>query len=733
MIKVALTISSKYVLALAIVMIFMMQSLGFFDWSLLTRLENDAYTTRLKLTMPNTQDDRVVIIDIDEKSLTEEGRWPWRRDRMAILVNQLFDHYHISTLGFDVVFAEPDTTGSALLSALPESIPEATRQLLENKLDHDSAFTQALKGRNIVLGYYFKETTDKQPSSGQLPKPTFPDFAFDQPLPVRDATGYGANLASFQKAAKNAGHFNPKVDDDGMVRRVALLMRYEKNYYAALSLAMVKAYLKQGIDPVFAQGWGVDNDYVGLEKLIIDNKIIPVDHQVQVLIPYRGKAESYRYISASDVIHQRIDTQALANKIVLMGTTAPGLLDLRSTPVSPVYPGVEIHANLISGMLDGVIKERPAWASGAEMVTIILISLFMMFLLPNTALWATLMTLALVSALTAFNLWLWLDKNLVLAIAQPLMLVIALYIFYMVYGFFIESRNKLLLSRRFGQYVPPELVDEMASNPESYSLESESKPLSVLFTDVRGFTSISEGLSATELAELMNAYLTPMTRVIHQHRGTIDKYMGDAIMAFWGAPIHNEHHAKYALDCALNMLITLKAINADFAQRGWPEIKIGVGINSGIMTVGNMGSEFRMAYTVMGDEVNLGSRLEGITKEYGVALIVSESTKNSVPEYTYRELDRVRVKGKELPITIYEPIAKSEQLTEKQQQTLQIYQQALEAYRLQQWDIAEEKFCALKNSDPLLKVYGLYCERIAHFKTDPPPKNWDGVFTFTTK
>jgi adenylate cyclase len=303
----------------------------------------------------------------------------------------------------------------------------------------------------------------------------------------------------------------------------------------------------------------------------------------------------------------------------------------------------------------------------------------------------------------------------------------------MAYGFFVESRNKHLLSQRFGQYIPPELVSEMAHNPENYSLASESKALTVLFSDVRGFTNISEGLSATELAELMNAYLTPMTRVIHHHRGTIDKYMGDAIMAFWGAPLQNDNHSAHALACALEMLEALKAVNHDFAQRGWPEIKIGIGLNTGIMTVGNMGSEFRMAYTVMGDEVNLGSRLEGITKEYGVALIVSENTKNQAPDYAYRELDRVRVKGKELPITIYEPIAKRDALTETQAQQLQQHQEALEAYRLQQWDIAEAKFCALKESNPLLKVYGLYCDRIAHFKSDTPPQNWDGVFTFTTK
>jgi adenylate cyclase len=722
----------KHLLAALVSLFFILQAVGIFNWSVLKGLENDAYSAKINLTMPNTRDDRIVIIDIDEKSLAEEGRWPWGRDRMASLVNQLFDEDHISTLGFDIVFAEPDVTGNALLSALPPEVPDDIRQHLSQQLDHDAAFARALKGRNVVMGYYFKETNDKQPNSGQLPKPTFPDFAFDNPLPVRDATGFGANLAQLQSAAKYGGHFNPQVDDDGMVRRVALLERYDNNYYGALSLSMVKAYLHHAIDPVFAQGIGVDEHYSGLEKLVVNNRVIPVDLQVRALVPYRGKTGSFLYLSATDVLHHRINPELLAGKIVLVGTTAPGLLDLRATPVSPVYPGVEIHANLISGILDGLVKERPAWAAGAELVTIVIIGL-LLFFLPASPLWATLMAISVAIVVIALNLWLWLDKNLVLNIAQPLLLIATAYILHMAHGFFIESRNKHLLSHRFGQYVPSELVTEMAENPENYSLESESKALTVLFTDVRGFTSISEALSAKELAELMNAYLTPMTRAIHQHRGTIDKYMGDAIMAFWGAPMHDEHHAEHALACALEMLEVLKQININFAQRGWPEIKIGVGLNSGIMTVGNMGSEFRMAYTVMGDEVNLGSRLEGITKQYGVALIVSENTKNLAPDYAYRELDRVRVKGKDLPITIYEPVGKQIALSDEVREELAQFARAIDEYRQQDWDKAEIRLCVLKASHPTRKVYALYCERIAHFRTDPPPSDWDGVFTFTTK
>lgn len=730
----ALTSKIKPFLAFLVSLIFILPALGVFDLALLSRLENDAYGARLQYTMPNTQDERIVILDIDEKSLAAEGRWPWGRDKLATMITQLFDHYQIDTLGFDVVFAEPDATGQALLSLLPEETPPEIKSTLESQLDHDGMFARALQDKNVVLGYYFKEIADGQPDVGKLPPAAFPGFAFEKPLPVRSATGYGANLKIFQKATKQGGHFNPQVDEDGIVRKVAMLEEYKGNYYASLSLSIAKAHLKaKSIDTVFAQGLGVSEHYVGLERLSLGDKLIPVDQQVRALIPYRGKAYSFPYISATDVLTGKTPIESLQGKIVIVGTTAPGLLDLRATPVDAVYPGVEIHANLVAGILDGVIKERPAWAGGAELVILIVITLIMLILIPSSPLLSTILTAVLAGIILAGNLWLWQEKMLVLNLAQPLALLLSLYVFYMVYGFFIESRNKQLLSQRFGQYVPPELVDEMAANPDHYNFEGESKTLTVLFSDVRGFTSISEKLQAKELADLMNAYLTPMTHVIHQYRGTIDKYMGDAIMAFWGAPIKDDNHASHAIACSLDMLKRLKLVNEDFAKRGWPPIKIGIGLNSGTMTVGNMGSEFRMAYTVMGDEVNLGSRLEGITKSYGVMFIVSENTKALAPEYTYRELDRVRVKGKDLPITIYEPMGLSAELSADSLADLATFEGALHEYRQQNWTSAQETLETLAKQEPDRYIYQLYLERIEYYKTNPPPAEWDGVYTFTTK
>jgi adenylate cyclase len=303
----------------------------------------------------------------------------------------------------------------------------------------------------------------------------------------------------------------------------------------------------------------------------------------------------------------------------------------------------------------------------------------------------------------------------------------------MSYGYFVDARGKRLLARLFGQYVPPELVDEMAKDPGAYSLEGSSRDMTVLFSDVRGFTTISEGLDPKQLTQLMNEFLTPMTHVIHHHRGTIDKYMGDAIMAFWGAPLSDPDHARHALLAAMEMIAKLESLQDHFKSKGWPPIKVGVGLNTGDMTVGNMGSEFRLAYTIMGDAVNLGSRLESLTKNYGVQIMVSEFTMSRVPDFAFRELDCVRVKGKDRPVKIFEPIGPTDQLSEFDRTELLAYNYALNLYRSQNWVQAQAAFEALQQSTPLRQLYAMYLERIAHFVQTAPAPDWDGTYTFLTK
>jgi len=303
----------------------------------------------------------------------------------------------------------------------------------------------------------------------------------------------------------------------------------------------------------------------------------------------------------------------------------------------------------------------------------------------------------------------------------------------LIYGYLAETLNRNHLTHLFGQYVPPELVDEMADKHEELGLEGESREMTVLFSDVRGFTTISEGLRPQELTQLMNEMLTPMTRIIHQHRGTIDKYMGDAIMAFWGAPLDDPDHARNALMAAMAMVEEIPRLQETFRARGWPAIRIGVGVNTGVMNVGNMGSEFRMAYTVLGDAVNLGSRLEGLTKQYGIDIMVSEFVKQRVAGFAFRELDIVRVKGKDEPVAIFEPLGPSADLDPEVAEHLNRYHEALACFRAQNWEGADVLLQQLQREDPERALYGIYLDRIAHYQANPPGADWDGAVTFTTK
>jgi adenylate cyclase len=423
----------------------------------------------------------------------------------------------------------------------------------------------------------------------------------------------------------------------------------------------------------------------------------------------------------------------LENKIVLVGTSAPGLLDLRSTPVQNVYPGVEVHANIISGILNDSIKHKPAWITGYLFVLLILIAvattLVLTYLSPALA---SLGSLTIMLSVIAGTMLAW-NSNLILPLASPMILIATLFILHMTYGFFIESRSKRQLAQTFGQYIPPELVDEMVETSAEFSMDGESREMTVLFSDVRGFTTISEGLDPKQLTQLMNALLTPMTRVIHKNRGTIDKYMGDAIMSFWGAPLQDPEHARHALYAAIDMMKELKVMQKEFREKGWPEVNIGIGLNTGMMNVGNMGSEFRVAYTVLGDAVNLGSRLEGLTKAYGVNIIVSETTKAEVDEFVFRELDLVRVKGKNKPVAIFEPIGHKNDVSKDIISELTRYKQALLAFRKQNWDKAEMEFFNLSRSYPERALYLEYLNRITNYRNEPPGDEWDGVYTHTSK
>lgn len=724
---------------LAFVFLFIGNAAKLYELGFVSFMEAKLYDTRLRLTLPNTVDESIVILDIDEKSLKEEGRWPWSRDKLALLMDKLFDKYGIAVVGFDVVFAEKDnSSGLKVLQELGQNQLKNVSQFqsvlaqIKPQLEYDNRFASKLKKRNIVLGYYFNGS---QNTSGALPGPVFAAGSFKgRPIKFNHWSGYGANLSEFQSNAASAGHFNPIVDFDGVVRRVPMIVEYGGAYYESLSLAVVRTVLGS---PDIVPGYGTgsdDKDYAGLEWLGVGDFRIPVDSEVSALVPYRGGRATFKYVSVTDVLNERIPLADLKNKIILVGTSAPGLMDMRATPVDEVYPGVEVHANMISGILNQSIKSSPPYIMGAEVMLLLIVGVTLSFLLPlMNPIQDTLISLAVLLATVVTNGLIWQYGNVGLPLASGLMMILALFALNMSYGYFVESRTKRQITSLFGQYVPKEVVSEMSERPEQVSMEGDSRDMTILFSDVRGFTTISEGLDSKELSLLMNEFLTPLSRVVYKYRGTIDKYMGDCIMAFWGAPLPDEKHAHHAIVAGLEMLRELETLQPHFKERGWPPIHIGVGLNTGRVSVGNMGSEVRVAYTVMGDAVNLASRLEGITKEYGVGIVVGENTKADAPEFVYRELDLVKVKGKDKPVAIFEPLGLVGQVDGNVLEEMKLYHQALRSYRKQEWDRAELELFNLQKMSPQAKLYHVYTERLAYFRENPPGSDWDGVFVFKTK
>jgi adenylate cyclase len=699
--------------------------------------------------MPGGIDKGVVILDIDEKSLGEIGRWPWSRSLMAELIEKLFDRYGIELLGFDVVWAERDTSsGIDSLDVLAEKDLKQVAgfqeiyKSLRPRLDNDGLFAKAIQGRPVVLGYYFNSEAGAVRANA-IPEPVLPKGTFaGRSIRFPHWVGYTGNLPQYLKNAAAAGHFNPLVDDDGVSRRVPMLLQFDGAYYEPLSLAMIRTYIAlrdngrfPRVEPGYAEDALGNKSYAGLEWLKVGPLKIPVDDTASALIPYRGKKHSFPYFPLADVLKDRVDPGELKGKIALVGTSAPGLLDLRSTPVDSVYPGVEIHANLIAGILDRSLKEKPAFMRGAEVILLAIGGLALAILIPMlSAVWASLAALVGVALIVMFNFAVWTKGDMVLPLASSLLMTAALYTMNMAYGYFVESRSKRQFAELFGQYVPPELVDKMAADPGKYNMEPKSAELTILFSDVRGFTGISEALKPDELREYINAYLTDMSSIIRsKHRGTLDKYIGDAIMAFWGAPVEDAEHARNGVLAGMEMQKECEVLNAKFAARGWPTLKIGVGLNSGTVRVGDMGSQVRRAYTAMGDAVNVASRLEGRTKGYGVGVLVGEATHRLVPDVVFREVDRIKVKGKDEAVTIYEPLGLESDIDKKVLDELKLWNATLRAYRTRQWDQAELNIADLLRMNPTCGLYHVYAERLAEKRLEALAPDWDGVTVFDEK
>ncbi len=616
--------------------------LGYVQLGAVDEMDRLVQDTRIRWRLP-VPEDRVVIVDIDEKSLAEQGRWTWPRATLAELTRRIVDEGGAKVLGFDVVFAEP----------LPSD---------------DQAFADAIRGRPVVLGYYFSSDEGGR-TIGTLPDPVFAAGALaSQGLRPYSWDGYGANLAPMTEASRASGFYNARVDEDGVVRALPLISEYDGELYESLSLAVLRVYLgAQSIrlSPQSVAFGGVEvRDAVASDARVavpvVMPVVIPIASDLTALVPFAGAAgpgaKRFTYISATDVLKGRVDPALFKDRIVLVGASAQGIGDRQATAVNRSTPGVEIHATLIAGALAGDLQSAP-WHGPIGMALLTLaIGFLISWWMPNLAAAGIgILSGVLLGTLYLLNLAAFTHYGWVLPLASTFSLVAVVATMNLAVGHFVEGKARRAVIELFGQYVSPELVRRMARRPQDYPIESQNKKLTILFADVRGFTRIAEAMEPHALREYLNRFLTRMTEVVHRHEGTVDKYMGDAIMAFWGAPIDDPSQEDNAVAAAIEMQKAVAALNEEFEQRGWPLLAIGIGINSGTARVGDMGSQLRRTYTAIGDAVNLAARLEAATKKFNLPVLIGEETAKGITRVALEPLGETDVPGRTERVKVFCP------------------------------------------------------------------------------
>jgi adenylate cyclase len=699
-------------------------------------LDRMIYDVQVRSSLVGGIDDRVAIVDIDERSLATIGRWPWRRDVVATLVDQLFDRYSATVVGFDVAFAEPDTSENAsLLEEIKQrNLPAAEYQDIVNAvgpiLDRDARLAEALRGRPVVLSYYFSTNEGPAQSSGAIGVAALNAGALSAiGVNATHWSGYSGNLAVLQDAAAHAGHFNAFVDDDGRTRRIPVVIEYNGGLYESLALAVVRRLL--GMPQMAAS-----ESAAGVTALSVGSLDLPVDREGATYIPFRGPRGSFRYVSAADVVDGRAPASALSGKIVLVGSSAPGLFDLRATPVTFAMPGVEMHANVVSGMLDRRIKAVPSYAAPTSAALTLLAGALLAFWLPRlTPGRAFFITTLVAAGAVLFSRFMWSFADMVFPIAPILSALVVLVVLNTFYGYFVEAYARREFADVFGPYVPPALVEQMARDPARYRdlITPRNETLTVVFADLRGFTTLAEAMHPEQVRLFLNDYFTDMSEVIHQYQGTVDKYIGDEVMAFWGAPVSDADHARHAVLAALEMHESITRLRGRAREHDATPLDLGVGINTGLMSVGDMGSTFRRSYTVLGDPVNLAKRLESLTRYYGVGIIIGDNTRSRVPDLVCREIDWVQVRGRGEVVTIFEPLGFAGEVPRDKLEELGQWGRALAAYRRRDWSAAQAILAALQRPHAPDRFYEFYAARIARLEAAPPPATWNGVTVFDQK
>jgi adenylate cyclase len=739
MVKAIVRLPSKFGAgrAAALALLVALILLRIWDPAPLAELRNRSFDIFQVLQPRKAQKLPVVIVDIDEESLKTEGQWPWPRTMIADLVNRLTKLGAI-VVGFDVVFAEPDRYSPATIINIVHGLDPQTRDRIKALPSNDQVLARAFREGRVVVG----ESGVRQLRTGTTTPPPQVSLATIGPDPSQYLITFPAllsNIPILDNAAAGRGLFTIRTERDGIVRRVPMVMRVGNVIVPSLSLEMLRA--ASGAGPII-----IRTDQAGIHSVGVHGFELPTDRNGQIWVHF-SPHDPRRYVSARDVLAGRISPEKIDHKLVLIGTSAIGLLDRQTTPVDPSMPGVEVHAQILENALTGSWISYPDYAIAIELTAAVLESAVIIILVPVLgAGTVAVLGAAAAASLVGSSWYLYTHFRMLFDVTFALLATFAVYLVLVFMNYFREEAQRQRIRAAFRHYLSPALVEQLANAPEKLVLGGEEREMTIMFSDVRGFTSISETYKNDPqgLTTLMNRLLTPLTNAIIDHKGTIDKYMGDAIMAFWNAPLADQDHAINACESALEMHARLKILNHDRALEaqasGQPmtPIRIGVGVNTGICVVGNMGSDLRFDYSALGDVVNLTSRIEGQTKTYGVPIIAGSKTMEYARErFATLELDRIRVKGKTEPEIIYgifgaADLAASDTFC----QLRDLNNQLLTCYRRRDWPKALEvlNLCrVLERQFDLATFFDLYASRILAYRVNPPPDDWDGVYVATEK
>lgn len=669
----------------------------------LQQLDYRMKDARFRIRGPVKPDKNVVIVAIDHNSIKEIGRWPWSREITGQLIENLATVYGTKVTALDIVFSEAQNPNAD--NALAKSIT---------------------KSGNVVMGYFFRdeqaqlsETAMLQLDSAKLKMVKIAEGV--QNIPLHEYSGIDINLPEIASGALDFGFFNARPDSDGLYRRSILLLLYNGEIYPSLALKALQHGLKTEAM--------LDVKQYGVDSLQLGSLRIPSTEDGIMALNFYGPTGSFTTVSAADIIKKRLPKDALKGKIAFVGATEIGIYDLRPTPFDPTLPGIEIHATMAANALEKRFLRYDGVTQQLEIACIVILPMILGALLafaPGTIIGMLCMS-TLTSMFAVFNYIMFSRAFHDMTLLYPFAAIALTYLLSEAWRNLVVERKGKQLKKAFSSYVSPDLVKQIEKNPDKLVLGGEQRELSILFSDIRGFTTVSESLTPPELVKLLNEYLTPMTRIVLEEHGTLDKFIGDAVMALFNAPLDVPQHAHHACLSALRMMDKLKQLNVGFAERGMHTLDIGIGINTGPAVVGNMGADIRFDYTAIGDSVNLASRLEGLNKYYSTHILVSEDTRKQVTDnkFVFREVDRVKVKGKHLPVVMYELMITNHEIYPRFEEGLQLYR----SQKFAQAKIIFEQLVQTTNDGPS----NLYIARCDDYCANPPPADWDGVYTAKSK